>query len=108
MIDWCLRAVDIWRQIRAFYPWPGGYTRWRGKVLKILEAVPLSDIKAVQAGQVVALPIPTREGPKPGFGISTGDGVLGILKVQLEGKRAMPAAEFLRGQRQFIGTVLPA
>ena len=108
LIDWCLRAVDIWRQIRAFYPWPGGYTRWRGKVLKILEAVPLSDIKAVQAGQVVALPIPTREGPKSGFGISTGDGVLGILKVQLEGKRAMPAAEFLRGQRQFIGTVLPA
>jgi methionyl-tRNA formyltransferase len=76
-------------------------------VLKILKVVPLPDIKTVQAGQVVALPTLVGEGPKPGFGVSTNDGVLGVLKVQLEGKRAMSAAEFLRGQRQFIDAVLP-
>jgi len=40
------------------------------------------------------------------FGISTGDGILGVIKVQLEGKKAVEAAEFLRGQRQFIGAKL--
>jgi methionyl-tRNA formyltransferase len=41
------------------------------------------------------------------FGVNTGDGILGILRVQLEGKRALSSAEFLRGQRQFIGAILP-
>ena len=57
----------------------------------------------IEAGRVVAL---DKEGAV--FGVSTGDGVLAILSVQLEGKRAMPAAEFRRGQRQFIGAVLPS
>ena len=104
-IDWHLSAVDIWRRVRAFNPWPGCYTRWQGKQLKIIEAVPLPEERALEAGQVVAL-TPTREGAKPAFGVYTGDGVLGVLKVQLEGKRAMSAAEFLRGQRQFIGALL--
>jgi methionyl-tRNA formyltransferase len=43
-----------------------------------------------------------------GFGVNTGEGIFGGLKVQLEGKRAMPAIEFVRGQRQFIGMVLPS
>jgi methionyl-tRNA formyltransferase len=105
-IDWHLQAVDIWRRVRALYPWPGCYTRWRGKVLKILEAVPLPAAETAEIGQVIALSR-LREKAAAAFGISTGDGVLGVLEVQLEGKRAMSAAEFLRGQRQFIGAVLP-
>jgi len=101
-IDWNLPAVDLWRRVRAFQPWPGAYTRWRGKRLEIIEAVPLQAQGSPAVGQVVAL---EREGAA--FGVNTGDGILGVAKVQLEGKRAMPAAEFLRGQRQFIGTVLP-
>ncbi len=105
-IDWHLPAIDIWRRVRAFYPWPGCYTRWRGKQLKIIEAVPLPEERTVETGQVVAL-TPASGGVKAAFGVYTGSGILGVLKVQLEGKRAMPAAEFLRGQRQFIGAVLP-
>ena len=40
------------------------------------------------------------------FGVGTGDGILGIIQVQLEGKRVMSSAEFLRGQQQIIGAVL--
>ena len=40
-IDWELAAASIWRQVRAYSPWPGGYTRWQGKRLKIIEAAPL-------------------------------------------------------------------
>jgi methionyl-tRNA formyltransferase len=106
-IDWHLPAIALWRRVRAFYPWPGCYTRWQGKQLKIIEAVLLTGERAFTVGQVVALPsVP--EGSKAAFGVGTGDGVLGVCGVQLEGKRAISAAEFLRGQRQFIGAVLPS
>ena len=106
-IDGRLEVVDIWRQVRAFHPWPGCYTRWRGKVLKITEAVPLPVAEGAEIGQVIALPR-TQEKAAAAFGVSTGDGVLGVLRVQLEGKRVMSAAEFLRGQRRFIGAKLPS
>jgi len=102
-INWHLSAVEIWRRVRAFQPWPGSYTRWGGKRLEIIEAVPLAEGGSLVVGQVVAL---NREGA--GFGVNTGDGILSVLKVQLEGKRAVSAVEFVRGQRQFIGTVLPS
>ena len=101
-IDWHLPAVDIWRRVRAFQPWPGCYTSWQGKRLEIIEAVPLPGEVTFEVGQVVAL---NKEGVA--FGVYTGDGILGVLKVQLEGRRALPAAEFVRGQRQFIGAILP-
>ena len=100
-IDWYLPAVDIWRRVRAFHPWPGCYTEWQGKQLKIIEAVPLPEGDKLEVGQVVAL---DREGAV--FGVNTGEGILGILKLQLEGKRTMSSAEFLRGQRQLIGATL--
>jgi methionyl-tRNA formyltransferase len=102
-IDWHLPAVDIWRRVRAFHPWPGCYTKWQGKQLKIIEVVPLPVENKLEIGQVVAL---DKEGAV--FGVNTGDGVLGISKVQLEGKRTMSVAEFLRGQRQLIGAILPS
>ena len=101
-IDWQMPAVDIWRRVRAFHPWPGCFTRWRGRQLKIIEAVPLSEKRIVEVGQVIAV-----EGAGAVFGVGTGDGILGVLRVQLEGKRSMSAVEFLRGQRQFIGALLP-
>jgi methionyl-tRNA formyltransferase len=98
-IDWKRAAVEIWRQVRACQPWPGCFTHWQGKQLKIIETIPL-DGEAGMPGRVIAL---KREAA---FGVETGAGILGIVKVQLEGKRAMTADEFLRGQRQLIGAVL--
>ena len=102
-INWHLSAVEIWRRVRAFQPWPGSYTRWSGRRLEIIAAVPLPGKGSLAVGQVVAL---NKE--EAAFGVNTGDGILSVLKVQLEGKQAMPAAEFVRGQKQFIGTVLPS
>jgi len=106
-VNWHLPAKDIWRRVRAFQPWPGCYTRWRGKRLEIIEAVPLPQTGTFGVGQVVALP-PDLGMPEAAFGVCTGAGILAVLRVQLEGKRAMSAAEFLRGQRQFIGVILPS
>ncbi len=102
-IDWHLSAVEIWRQVRAFHPWPGCYTGWQGRQLKIIEAVPLPGEETLEVGQVVAL----NHGGVV-VGVNTGNGILGLLRVQLEGKQAMFAAEFLRGQRQFGGAILPS
>ena len=102
-IDWHLSAVEIWRRVRAFQPWPGCYTRWQGKQLKIIESIPLPGDGGLKVGQLLAL---DREGAA--FGVEAGEGILGVSRVQLEGKRAMSSAEFLRGQRQFIGAILPS
>ena len=100
-IDWKLPAVQIWRQVRAYQPWPGSYTRWQGKQLKILEAVPLTGEVTGEAGTVLNV-----NKNEAAFGVVTGDGILGVKKVQMEGKKAVTADEFLRGQRQFIGAKL--
>ena len=101
-IDWRQPAVTIWRQVRAYQPWPGAYTSWQGKRLKIIEAVPLQEAVTAKPGQVVDLP-PSGEAA---FAVATGAGLLGVVRLQLEGKRPMTAAEFHRGQRQLVGTVL--
>jgi methionyl-tRNA formyltransferase len=100
-IDWKLPAVQIWRQVRAYQPWPGSYTRRQGKQLKILEAVPLTGEVTGEAGTVLNV-----NKNEAAFGVVTGDGILGVKKVQMEGKKAVTADEFLRGQRQFIGAKL--
>ena len=105
-IDWHLPAIDIWRRVRAFQPWPSCYTKWRGKQLKIIEAVPLPEEEVVGIGRVVALS-PTAEKSGVAFGVGSGDGILGVRQIQLEGKRVVSAFEFMRGQRQFIGATLP-
>lgn len=101
-IDWRLSAEEIDRQIRAFYPWPGGYTYWEGRILKIIEAVPLSEKVGGTPGTVMALPsrsdIP--------IGVITGSGVLGLRRIQLEGKRETSSDEFVRGHRGFEGARL--
>lgn len=100
-IDWGLPPEDIWRRVRAYQPWPGAYTNWQGKRLKIIEAIPLPAAEKLEAGQVVAL-----TGSQAAFGVAAGDGLLGVITLQLEGKRPTSAADFVRGQRQFAGSVL--
>lgn len=104
LIRWELPAVDLWRQVRAYSPWPGSYTRWQGKTLKVVEAVPLPHPEHGTPGTVV----PLDGGAQPPVGVATGEGVLGLVRVQLEGKRAVDVGEFLRGRQGFTGSVLPS
>ncbi len=102
-IDWRLPTSEIWRRVRAFDPWPGCYTLWQGKRLNFSKVVPLYvDDRSTHPGLVVALPPPS----PAAVGVETGDGVLGLLSLQLEGKREMPAAEFVRGHRDLVGSSL--
>lgn len=58
-----------------------------------------------EAGRVVDL-LPVQKESGPAFGVGTGNGILGIIKVQIEGKRAIASEDFVRGQRNFMGTRL--
>lgn len=97
-------ARDIWLRIRAFYPWPGCYTRWKGKLLKILKAELLDFQEA--PGKVVEKS-PEEDARKKVIGVGTKEGMLGLELIQYEGGRIMPAGEFARGHRDFVGSVLP-
>jgi methionyl-tRNA formyltransferase len=102
-INWELSAEEISRRVRAYYPWPGAYTHWKGKQLKINEAAVMTGGDAKEAGRVIVL-----SGGGGGVGVNTGDGDLVLKNVQYAGKKAMTAAEFIRGQRDFIGARLPS
>jgi methionyl-tRNA formyltransferase len=99
-IDWKLSAEQLWRQVRAYQPWPGSFTRFNTKVLKILEAWPSKFSSPGITGQVVEL--------GKGCGVVTGCGILELRRIQIEGKQPMSTADFIRGQRGFIGTTLPS
>jgi methionyl-tRNA formyltransferase len=106
-IDWSLPAVQIWRQVRAHNPWPGAHTTTDGKRLHIWRAWPLPEGQAAP-GTVLALSEVQKAALPPGadqgaFGVATGRGVLAVLVTQREGRRALPASEFLRGMRDFTG-----
>jgi len=100
-MDWQRPVIELWRKVRAFQPWPGCYTTWQGRLLKIMETIPLPG--GGEPGRVIAIE-ETQGAP---VGVQAGEGVLGLLQLQLEGKRAMGAEEFVRGQRGFIGALLP-
>ena len=102
-IRWDLSAVELWRQVRAFTPWPGSFTRWRGGLLKVVEAVPLTEQSGASPGVVLRLPA----GEPAAVGVAAGEGVLGLVKVQPEGRRVMDAAEFMQGHADFVGSTMP-
>ena len=101
--DWCVSASELERRSRAFNPWPGLFTKWDGKVLKLLDVLPLPATTATQAEPGVVVPLFI---PEVSVGVGTADGILGLKSVQLEGRRALPTAEFLQGHPQFIGARL--
>ena len=101
LIDWNASAVQIERMTRAYDPWPGAYTIWRGQPLKLIEAQPIGNHDpSVAPGTVF--------NDHNDVSVATGDGVLRLLTVQPAGKRPMPAEAWLRGQRDLIGARLGA
>lgn len=98
-LDWNQPAIVLDRQIRAVTPWPGAFTTWKGRRLKVLAATPLPDHETGGLpGTVVTV--------GRGAGVVTGRGVLQLLEVQRAGKRALPIRDFLNGYQDFVGSRL--
>lgn len=98
-IDWSKTAGEIYNRFRAFYPWPGVWTKWNGKLLKATDL----EINTQQ--------IPT-ESAKPGIVLDGGVVVCGqgtfikIKSLQMEGKKEMLINDFINGYREFVGSRL--
>jgi methionyl-tRNA formyltransferase len=100
-IDWSRAAAEIKNLVRALRPWPRAYTFWHRS-----EGPPVRlNIDRVQLATPgdVASASGTVVNASHHLLVSTGDGLLEILEVQAAGKRAMSAAEFLRGNRVSVG-----
>lgn len=89
-IDFKKSAVEIERLIRGLNPWPSAYTYWQGKLLKLWDADVIPEEAGREPGEVAAV-------EKTYFTVQTGEGVLRIRSLQLEGKKRMTAEVFLRG-----------
>ena len=98
-----MSGEEIYRKYKAFVPWPGIYTYWRGRILKLLGVQALTRKSLLECGTVVPVDLEDMC-----VGVVTGNGILGITRLQIEGKRPLPAQEFLRGYPDFLRSRLPS
>ena len=95
-IDWNQSAEQIGRMVRAFYRWPGAFSSWRGKSIKLVK-VKVKESFGLAPGEVAI------DSEANALLVGTGHGQLAVERVQLEGRREMAAADFIRGNRAIAG-----
>ncbi|EKD43907.1 MAG: hypothetical protein ACD_72C00077G0004, partial [uncultured bacterium] len=96
-IDWTKTADQIYNLYRGLTPWPGIWTQWNDKRLKLLEIKPVDMI--VEQGKIIA-----KNGRLlAGCGNNT---AIEILNAQIEGKGPMKAKDFINGFAKLISTNL--
>ncbi|MFW5942495.1 MAG: methionyl-tRNA formyltransferase [bacterium] len=101
-LDWTQDSQSLDRRVRAMTPWPGAFTTWDGRRLKVLDVRPRPSSD------------PPGEPPAPGtvwqaddeVFVVTGQGALQLLRLQLAGKSAMDVSDFINGHPHFIGSCL--
>jgi len=99
-IDWRLPAAVLESMTRAYAPWPGACTIYRGQRLKIVRAQALPDWHdARPPGHVILL-------PDKRVAVTTGQGALVLCEVQLAGKRPASPDAFCCGYQDFVGSAL--
>jgi methionyl-tRNA formyltransferase len=102
-INWCLTASEIACRVRGLNPWPGAFTRYRGKMLHVWNAAPaafpLSDPQSPGMLMVERARLLVACGQRT---------VLELKEVQLEGRKRLPARDFLNGVHLTSGEVLPS
>ena len=87
-IDWTEPAEAIARRVRAYDPWPVAETQWAGRQLRVWQAEPLALPVSGPPGRVI-------DATGAGIVVATGAGALRLKRVQLAGRRAVTAEEFL-------------
>lgn len=100
LIDWNLSAEDIFNKMRGFTPWPSVYTYLDGKLFKILNC------KAVDGNLPAQLSNGGVYSTKNSAFVKCSSGVLQLLQVQLEGKKAMDISSFMASGKLKNETVL--
>ena len=89
-IDWSAPAITIERLVRGLNPWPSAYTFLNDKTFKIWKSQVIEETTPAPAGSVVRT-------DREGIYVQTGDNLLLLQEVQMEGKKRMRAADFCNG-----------
>ncbi len=98
-VQWTAPAQAIYDRWRGFQPWPGAWSTLGGKKFTLKHIAPAQAQTAHAPGKLFV--------EDAQLYAACGEGsVLQLIEVQIEGKRAMPAAEFLRGNAQAVGAQL--
>lgn len=98
-VNWQMPTSHIDAKIRGLNPWPGGYTYYKGEVMKIWKAVPSDKSCQKEAGTII-------EVNKEGILVKTMDGCLLIEEIQMPNKKRMPVSEYIKGNTLDEGVVL--
>jgi methionyl-tRNA formyltransferase len=96
LVDFTRTATEIHNRLRGFQPWPGAYTQFRGKSLKLITAAPEDTPSNLAPGEL-------RVGDEKLFVGCGQRTVLQLLQVQPEGKKVMAAREFVNGYHPAAG-----
>jgi methionyl-tRNA formyltransferase len=97
LVDFSRTAAEIFNRIRGFQPWPGAYTRFRGKTLQIVKARPATVATPPSELQVLSDRLVVGCAPNTS---------LELLELQLEGKKRASAQDFIHGYRPHPGEKL--
>jgi methionyl-tRNA formyltransferase len=100
-VDWTRPAAELARRARAFTPWPGLFTIRRNTRVKLFHVSLEAEAGWVGVGAEKSLGTILEASPR--LVIACGEGALSIGTLQAEGRRALPAAEFVRGERVLPG-----
>jgi len=92
LTDFSRTAKEIWYRLRGFQPWPGAFTRFRGKVLHLHEAVPAPEVAVVAPAHFAV------ENERLLLGFAHGT-ALEVRELQMEGKKQMSGRDFINGYR---------
>ncbi|MDD4564269.1 MAG: methionyl-tRNA formyltransferase [Eubacteriales bacterium] len=99
LVDFEKSPIEIERLIQGLNSWPGAYTFYNGEQMKLWNAEALDDKTKEPAGTII-------ETTKQGIKVAAGGRTLLIKRIQMPGKKAMDAAEYLKGNRISAGEVL--
>jgi methionyl-tRNA formyltransferase len=97
VVDWTLRADEVWQHQRAVTPWPGATTAFRGRRVR------LERTRLVERAGDTSVPGTVTAVSARGVAVACGRGALEIVKLKPEGKGALDAAEWARGARLVPG-----
>ncbi len=100
VINWTETAAQTINRIRGVSPRPGAYTKWKGKILKIISAS-LEENESIYPNPGAVISVSTH-----GIHVASGKGSVLLKEVQPENRRLMTAAEFARGARIRSGDLL--
>lgn len=96
-MDWAKPAKELERLVRGLNPWPSAYTYLDGKTLKIWKAGVQEEPQEAGQGFKEAVPGTVTNVTRNAIWVQTGQGILILEELQLEGKKRMPTDAFLRG-----------